>query len=330
MIFLGLLALGTMVQAPSPTQIAEFAADYRARNQSDEDPAIERALALLTDFVTSNLRRNWKANNPEIGRWLTPFQSAIDPKLTKDLLFSDPRFIEVTVDRVHGYTFLVGQMGDLSRTLAFDPSHHAVPLPKEFNWNPQWLPHPQPLPNGYILLNEYSMPSEGNCIPIRFVWLKPNVGKLKIVGTFAGMTTLDYGDPIYRGTRMTLKTEDSPLVLEQMAAEFVLERDTTWECSPHGFRRIRSVPKQLALRSVDHAIFNAWHAKRRTPLQSRICHLYPPGQPVEMDEWSESRSRSGLTLVTLNRDERFFLKRVAGRYRLVRISVPSNFLRPQF
>jgi hypothetical protein len=202
----------------------------------------------------------------------------------------------------------------------FDSSGRSLRLPKEFDWSTEWLPSPKILPNGNVLVEEISLIAEGIEVPERVVFLKLKGRSAFIVDEFNGTTTLDNEGVFVKGDVVTVKTEDQPLALGRYPSQFLLERDTTWKCTKSGVRRVKSIKKQLPLRAVDGAIFNAWHALKPTKLQRQILKFAPRNEEVLLEKWSESHPSKGVVSIQLNDEVDFKLSRSASGFKVVAVS----------
>ena len=312
-------------QAPRAPVVAEFAAHYRARTSDwagdKVDPEIKSALGLIVGFVAERVKQHPKADARDTDAWLTRFHSIVDGGRSGNRLPVETGSFEVTPYFINGNHLLVGRMGSLSRTIAFDTAGRPVQLPEEFEWNSNWLPIPKPLSNGFVLFEEVSMRSQGMRVPQHLVWVKFDAHRSTVAGSFLGATTLDFEETKVSGGRVTATTMDEPLALQSASASDPLfARSLTWDCSSGRLRMIRSETYQQALRAVDSAIFHAWHTKHPTLLQSKLRHKFPAGHSVELESWSETQGKDGAPMLILNRDCAFRLKRTKQGYEVLNLT----------
>jgi len=329
MILAGLVSFTLAVHAPQTSRVDRFLSAYRSRGsdwvRNGVDPAIKTAIFVIQEAVVEGLRRNPDASEKEVTSWLKPFQTAIGAKPGDP---QDYRSIDASATVIDGWRFANFQMGGLVRTVAFDGKGKTIALPNEFDWNTSWLSVPTGLPHGLVLMQEASLPAQGNCVPERLVWLKVDGRKASVVGTFEGTTTLDYEGAEVRNGRVSVKTMDEPLALEaDSASMFLLERDTSWDCTRGRPRRIKSQPKQLALRSLDRAIFNAWHSDRPTKVQVRLLQFLPKGTRAQLSRWTERNLPNGQVRIRMNGEMDFFLQRVGSGLSLVGVTATPGVRR---
>jgi len=292
--FAGLAYLALAGGQSSPLE--SFRASYAARSSNlptaKLDPAISKDLDVLISFVSSGLSRNPHANDKEIDRWLAPFRKVADPKNEGEAPVDEYHSLSVDAYSAGKYRFVVARMGAVSRTIGFDGTGKKLALPRRFFWNYRWQPTPHAIADGLVLMEQSSIQAAGNRVGIRLDWLKVDLARAVNVGSFEGQTTLDLSSASIKPNRVSVHTIDDPKSFYVSAATPIFERITTWTVRNRQPVLASIDLQQLSLRSVDDAIYKAWHAKHPTALQAKIRRQC--SKETDLGSWKEVKTPHGL------------------------------------
>ncbi len=328
-----LLALAALAPQGVSHAVSEFksachirASDYPGYKR---DPAIDRALNILVDYVAAQWKAHPDADAKVVDAWLEPFQRAMPAGPTGPPPSGYSSFYVSTYALVGG-RLLVAYMGSVTKLRMVDSAWRPLALPRRFDWFSEWNPIPQVLSNGCMLLVEDSTFAEGNRVPERLELLCIRGHQAHVFGPLQGETTLDVMQPRVIGNQVTVDWLDDPRSFETYPFQLFFERYRTWACTPTGFHLLRSKADQLAMRSLDAAIHRAWISKSPSALQRRIRRFWPRPRNEDqrfdeiLDEWSQSVLPNGLIRFRLD-DVYFFLRRTRQGYRVTSVqAVPSR------
>lgn len=284
-----MLALTAALILGSGDVYLQFAKAFSQRrsdeSQAKPDPAIERAMDLMIEAQ----RKTPKADLGE--RFRKAIHAAPDG-MDASPLPTDYASLDVGGQRVGGVTFVTARMGAVTRTRAHRADGSSVRLPAEFLWNCPWDVRFRLLPSGMIFTDEWQIEDAGGHEGIRAVWLRTHGSSAKIVGTFAGDTTLDDGEAVLHGNTIQITTIDAPEALSVTGSTSVFERKTTFDCSGRRPIRVRVALEQLELRAIDRAFVLARHAKHPTASQNLLRSHWP-----EPDDLDDSKIHTGARVV---------------------------------
>jgi hypothetical protein len=299
--------------------VNQFKTAYRLRHSDVStgtlDPAILTDLKIIILIGTNKLQLNHDPPQTEIDSWIEPLRSVAN-SISEIKSTEEFGSIDLHVESHLGSHFITARMGRVTRSELLGPGNRSLNLPRQYQWNFPWDPHVTWLPSGWMMVSALGAQAVGVRIPERVSWLSASNGKVSefLPKEFKVMSDTAPEHEI-KGDLITLHSLDDPkALLRDFESKPFFQRLLTWKCTKQGPNLVLSVPQQQQLRSIDSAIYEAFHATHPTSLQQKISKLCSPsvGGLMVLTSWSVQQPSDGLCIATLNGDVRATLIKRGG------------------
>jgi len=282
-VILALFSLCCTVAIAPVDDVAAFKTAFRHHAPHSQLDGSDKAIAKCLAIISKSVKTKWQAGSKDDAQDVSAFEQAAKSVDGKPGDMTEPAFIVAKCEERPGVRFIVVEMGQFTRTTAFDTNWKPLKLPEEFACNYLWDVDPTLLPSGMWLMYSGAI-QHGNKVGVKLVFLRRKADALVKVGSFEGESVLEFMEPLIHGDRVTIISSDEPKAFRVVRASPMLERETTWDCSCDKPKVIYKELRDQELRAIDKYILAAHSAKKRTSDQELVRHVWGKYQFVDPNE----------------------------------------------